>query len=113
MGTFNRYCLEQTPYQRFGGKHVQELMVDICKGAAYLHSCEVIHGDLTSNNVLLKSTGKNLQDFCCKVCDFGLASWRSLCENAIQGACLGGRDDHLNDLTAGYGVAHAAGASEA
>jgi len=47
-------------------------MQEICEAGLYLNSRGVIHGDLTGNNVLLKSH-HNTRGFCCKLCDFGLA----------------------------------------
>lgn len=75
LGTFSKYCSTK-PYEQKGVTHVKKMLSDTCKGTAYLHSCDVIHGDLTSNNVLLKSKAKEKDSdmgFVCKVCDFGLA----------------------------------------
>ena len=46
-------------------------LVDIASGMTYLHSVGVLHGDLKSANVLLKSTATDLRGFCCKIADFG------------------------------------------
>eukprot|EP00928_Gymnodinium_smaydae_P003697 TRINITY_DN11306_c1_g1_i1.p1 TRINITY_DN11306_c1_g1~~TRINITY_DN11306_c1_g1_i1.p1 ORF type:complete len:524 (+),score=28.68 TRINITY_DN11306_c1_g1_i1:76-1647(+) len=67
MGTLNSYCdkprssLETLP-----------IIADICSGGAYMHAQEIIHGDLTSNNVLLSSSSAP-KGFDCKICDFGMA----------------------------------------
>mmetsp|Transcript_10596 Transcript_10596/g.30155 ORF Transcript_10596/g.30155 Transcript_10596/m.30155 type:complete len:564 (+) Transcript_10596:104-1795(+) len=50
-----------------------QMVADIANGAAFLHAHEIIHGDLTGNNVLISSTSANRRGFSCKVCDFGLA----------------------------------------
>ena len=41
-------------------------------GVDYLHTSDMIHGDLKSANVLLKSTGTDARGFTCKLADFGL-----------------------------------------
>ncbi len=48
-------------------------LVDIASGMTYLHSVGVLHGDIKSANVLLKSTATDLRGFCCKIADFGCA----------------------------------------
>jgi len=45
-------------------------MMDVAAGMCYLHSINLLHGDLKSANVLLKScsaTGSNPRGFTCKV----------------------------------------------
>eukprot|EP00440_Ansanella_granifera_P041370 gb/GFBE01044861.1/.p1 GENE.gb/GFBE01044861.1/~~gb/GFBE01044861.1/.p1 ORF type:complete len:878 (+),score=165.67 gb/GFBE01044861.1/:1-2634(+) len=49
-----------------------EMLLEIARAGAYLHDLGIIHGDLTANNVLLKSAPVP-KGFTCKVCDFGLA----------------------------------------
>jgi len=51
---------------------VVDMNVDICRGGCYLHSRGIIHGDLTANNVLVK-TQVSRKGYICKICDFGLA----------------------------------------
>ena len=50
--------------------------MDIASGMTYLHSVGVLHGDLKSANVLLKSTATDLRGFCCKIADFGCGERR-------------------------------------
>ncbi|CAE7222606.1 Frk [Symbiodinium natans] len=74
-GTLNSYC-DVPRTSGLGLKQAKTILCDISTGCEYLHSKDIIHGDLTSNNVLLKSrdsTGPLELDFVCKVCDFGLA----------------------------------------
>jgi len=46
-------------------------LMDIASGMAYLHSVGILHGDLKSANVLLKSTATDLRGYSCKIADFG------------------------------------------
>ncbi|GMH44384.1 hypothetical protein BSKO_12318 [Bryopsis sp. KO-2023] len=48
-------------------------MFDIANAMSHLHSQRIIHGDLKSQNVLLKSSKGDQRGFCCKVCDFGFS----------------------------------------
>lgn len=48
-------------------------LLDIAAGMDYLHSIGVLHGDLKSANVLLKSTTTDPRGFLCKLADFGLS----------------------------------------
>jgi len=49
-----------------------EVFIEISRAGQYLHDIGLIHGDLTGNNVLLKSMPVP-KGYVCKVCDFGLA----------------------------------------
>ena len=74
-GTLNGYC-DVPRTSGLGLRQAKNILCEISTGCQYLHSKDIIHGDLTSNNVLLKSrdsTGPLELDFVCKVCDFGLA----------------------------------------
>ena len=51
--------------------HVLMSLMDIASGMAYLHSVGILHGDLKSANVLLKSTATDLRGYSCKIADFG------------------------------------------
>jgi len=46
---------------------------DVAAGLAYLHGLGIVHGDLSTANVLLKSTAADARGFVCKVSDFGLS----------------------------------------
>jgi Protein tyrosine and serine/threonine kinase len=52
---------------------VLETALDIARGMEYLHRFNVIHSDLSSNNVLLSSSSKDGRGFIAKVTDFGLS----------------------------------------
>ncbi len=39
----------------------------------YLHSSNILHGDLKPQNVLLRSVRSDRRGFVCKLCDFGLS----------------------------------------
>lgn len=44
-----------------------KMMIALIAGVDYLHTADMIHGDLKSANVLLKSTGTDARGFTCKV----------------------------------------------
>lgn len=71
LGTLGSWC---TAPRRKGAGLVEVFSVcaDIAAAGAYLHARGIIHGDLTSNNVLRKHDASP-RGFLCKVCDFGLA----------------------------------------
>ncbi|KAA6420291.1 MAG: kinase, partial [Trebouxia sp. A1-2] len=46
---------------------------EIASAMAYLHSLDILHGDLSSNNVLLACNSDDQRGFTAKVADFGLA----------------------------------------
>lgn len=47
---------------------------EIAAALAYLHSQDLLHGDLTGGNILLASSGDaDERGFCAKVADFGLS----------------------------------------
>ena len=74
-GTLRDFC-DRPRWDCSGLKYVKSMMSDVSEGCAYLHSQHVIHGDLSSNNVLLQSRSVQQEgdiEFVCKVCDFGLA----------------------------------------
>lgn len=69
-GTLQSICNEA----RMEGKRLLEsleIFLEISRAGQYLHEIGLIHGDLTSNNILLKSMPIS-KGFICKVCDFGL-----------------------------------------
>lgn len=46
---------------------------EIAAALAYLHSQDLLHGDLTGGNILLASSDTDERGFCAKVADFGLS----------------------------------------
>ena len=85
--------------------HVLMSLMDIASGMAYLHSVGILHGDLKSANVLLKSTATDLRGYSCKIADFGCGkaqSHLSLCcsvHNTAEGhACLLKLSCQMSDL---------------
>jgi len=51
---------------------VLDICAEIAGAGSYLHSRGIIHGDLSANNVLIKSQVSR-KGYVCKLCDFGLA----------------------------------------
>ena len=45
---------------------------EIAGGMAYLHSQDLMHGDLTASNILLASSEKDQRHFAAKVCSLAL-----------------------------------------
>ncbi|KAL6758747.1 hypothetical protein V8C86DRAFT_2587039 [Haematococcus lacustris] len=67
-----------------------QVALDIAQGLAYIHSKDVIHGDLSSGNIMLRSDPSNPLGVQAKVCDFGLSRFlegpdQSHISNARQG----------------------------
>ncbi len=51
---------------------------EIASAMCYLHGCNILHGDLTSNNILLAGGEKDQRMFVSKVADFGECAWGGL-----------------------------------
>ena len=68
---------------------ILQLIVDILKGLVYIHSNQIIHGDLSSGNVLLKSEARSKSSFLAKVSDFGLSRFLSEGQSHISNARQG------------------------
>ena len=45
---------------------------EIASAMCYLHGCNILHGDLTSNNILLTGGEKDQRMFVSKVCGSGV-----------------------------------------
>jgi len=61
-------------------KTVMSVLMDIARGMEFIHSCNVIHSDLTGRNVLLCSDSSGAVPFRAKVADFGLARYSIGCK---------------------------------
>eukprot|EP00930_Biecheleria_cincta_P070785 TRINITY_DN58394_c0_g1_i1.p1 TRINITY_DN58394_c0_g1~~TRINITY_DN58394_c0_g1_i1.p1 ORF type:complete len:597 (+),score=75.55 TRINITY_DN58394_c0_g1_i1:87-1793(+) len=72
LGTFSSFCRGPRVDEAHVG-FVAAMMTDVGSAGSYLHSRGVLHGDLTGNNVLLKTDSSRVTGMICKVCDFGLA----------------------------------------
>mmetsp|Transcript_42886 Transcript_42886/g.98383 ORF Transcript_42886/g.98383 Transcript_42886/m.98383 type:complete len:855 (-) Transcript_42886:3-2567(-) len=71
LGTLGSKCKQP----RLGQESMWEVLDitrEVCSAGAYLHSRGIIHGDLTANNVLLRSA-VSPKGYVCKLADFGLA----------------------------------------
>eukprot|EP00931_Biecheleriopsis_adriatica_P021245 TRINITY_DN13949_c0_g1_i2.p1 TRINITY_DN13949_c0_g1~~TRINITY_DN13949_c0_g1_i2.p1 ORF type:complete len:513 (+),score=68.48 TRINITY_DN13949_c0_g1_i2:50-1588(+) len=67
MGTLSEFCHD--------GRAISEatdIFYEICSGGAYLHSKGIVHGDLTSRNVMICSSSCP-KGYECKICDFGMS----------------------------------------
>ncbi|KAL5496173.1 hypothetical protein ACEPAH_3090 [Sanghuangporus vaninii] len=62
-----------------------QLLSDVATGLAYLHSCSIIHGDLSSANILIDDKGQAC------LCDFGLSTLvEDLVDSWYPSSMLGG-----------------------
>ncbi|KAK9828952.1 hypothetical protein WJX72_003004 [[Myrmecia] bisecta] len=52
---------------------IYRCLLDIAGGMDYLHSVSILHGDLKTANVLLKSSNDDTRGYICKLADFGLS----------------------------------------
>lgn len=60
---------------------------DVAAGMAYLHSKDILHCDLTGNNVLLTASESDPRGFTACVADFGLA--QVACGGSVNSDCFG------------------------
>lgn len=60
---------------------------EVAAGMAYLHSDDILHGDLTAGNILLTSATKDERQFVTKIADFGLS--RELTDTSISTGTYG------------------------
>lgn len=65
---------------------VLEMALDISRGMEHLHSTGIIHGDLTSKNVLLKSADSSsaISEVTAKIADFGLSVKVGVSNDPVQ-----------------------------
>ncbi|KAL4423975.1 hypothetical protein ABPG75_001276 [Micractinium tetrahymenae] len=76
---------------RFAGdmESIMLCLLDVARGLEYLHSSNILHGDLKSQNVLLRSARADRRGFVCKLCDFGLSRLLSDHQTSLQTAHFG------------------------
>jgi len=90
LGTLQTHC--RIP--RTSEKYLPEVLDignDISSAGSFLHSRGVLHGDLTANNVLIK-THMSQKGYVCKICDFGLA-------RMLEGSSVDFRTSAMSTLT--------------
>lgn len=67
---------------------IVEVALDVAKGTRHIHQHNIIHGDLTTRNVLLQSDNSgynaNKCGFVAKISDFGLSVKLDRCQNHIS-----------------------------
>jgi serine/threonine protein kinase len=81
-----------------------QICIDIAKGLASLHSSQIIHGDLTSRNILMfkeHTDGTQTSAYRAKVADFGHSYFNGTRERAPRGTegyeAFEVRDGQIND----------------
>ncbi|CAL8465122.1 g4657 [Coccomyxa elongata] len=83
LGSLDKYMVHARLKHNWVG--LIECLIDIAAGMGYLHSASLLHGDLKTANVLLKSCAPspgNSRGFTCKIADFGLS--RIVCDGATH-----------------------------
>ncbi len=70
--------------QRLSLEKILKLTIDILSGLEYIHNCQVIHGDIKPENILLNLNSRGLV---AKISDFGIAKFE---REIIRGVGLGG-----------------------
>lgn len=75
-----RECCTKPKMEGSGILEALEVGLEIARAVAYLHERQIIHGDLTPNNVMLQSQPSR-KGYVCKVCDFGRAR---ICDEKTQ-----------------------------
>lgn len=73
------------PYRKFEEPFVRDLMNQILRGLAYLHSNGIAHRDLKPENILLD--GEN--PLCAKIADFGLSNFHEECSGVLMKTLIG------------------------
>lgn len=73
---------------KLNGADILSIAKDICAGMEFLHHQKVLHCDLKSSNILLKTRkdGPEEVSYIAKLCDFGLAKSFELCP-LLGGSC--------------------------
>lgn len=73
-GCLTKFVEDSYPMGPRGGglRELVDITADIASALSYMHDRSIVHGDLSSNNVLLTSR-PTARGYLCKVCDFGLA----------------------------------------
>ncbi|KAG8918333.1 hypothetical protein FRC02_002455 [Tulasnella sp. 418] len=87
-GNIIQYLVKNPSSDRFS------LALDIVNGLEYLHSVDIVHGDLKGENVLVDSAG------CASVCDFGMSQSIDESKNmaglTTTNAYLGGTERYMS-----------------
>lgn len=66
-----------------------QVAIDIARGLAYIHERNIVHGDLSSSNIMLRFTPRAESCFQAKVCDFGLSRFLEDSQSHISDARQG------------------------
>ncbi|KAK9815222.1 hypothetical protein WJX72_000200 [[Myrmecia] bisecta] len=78
-------AIDQRWFQAGGGVQLANVVItalEIASAMAYMHACNITHGDLTGSNVLLASSDGDARGFTAKIADFGLA--RQLIQSGVE-----------------------------
>lgn len=86
-GSFNRLQGQGSNSYFADMEAVRNTAREIVAAMTYLHSLDILHGDLTGGNILLVSSNKDKRGFIAKVADFGLS--RVLSAEAVSTGTYG------------------------
>ncbi|PRW56437.1 kinase [Chlorella sorokiniana] len=64
-------------------------LLDVARGLEFLHSCNIVHGDVKPQNVLIKTENRDRRGYVCKLADFGLSHLLGEEQTHVQTASWG------------------------
>lgn len=82
-----------------------QIMIDVIKGLEYLHSKNIIHGDIKSLNILLCEEGGSIK---AKISDFGLSKLYTTSPSSNSTLSPSSMNDHIPNINDGLSLKWAA-----